>query len=76
MCSILKFDITGHSRKMRSDSIVASDPRASVLVAPPGADPKDYTQPQSQSRPRRGGRGGRGGRRGGGAVRKGGMDVD
>jgi len=64
-------------RKMRSDSIIASDPRASVLVAPPGADPKDYTQ--QQSRPRgRGGRG-RGGRRGGGVSgnnRKGAMDVD
>jgi len=60
--------------KMRSDSIVASDPRASVLVAPPGADPKDYIQ--QQSRPRRGGRGGgRGARRGGGG-RRGGMDVD
>lgn len=59
--------------KMRSDSIVASDPRASVLVAPPGADPRDYTQ--QQSRPRRGGQGGRGGKRGG-PGRKGGMDVD
>jgi len=57
--------------KMRSDSIVASDPRATVLVAPPGADPKDYTQ--QPSRPRRGARGGRGGRRGG---KRGGMDVD
>jgi len=58
--------------KMRSDSIIASDPRASVLVAPPGTNPKDYTQ-QSRSRGR-GGRG-RGGRRGGGG-RKAGMDVD
>jgi len=67
----------GGGSKMRSDSIIASDPRASVLVAPPGADPKDYTQ--QQSRPRgRGGRG-RGGRRGGGVSgnnRKGAMDVD
>jgi len=54
--------------KMRSDSIVASDPRATVLVAPPGTDPKDYTQ--QQFRPRRGG----GGRRGG--ARKNVMDVD
>ena len=58
-------------RKMRSDSILASDPRASVLVAPPGADPKDYTQ--QQARPRRGRRGFRGR---GGAGRKGGMDID
>jgi hypothetical protein len=59
--------------KMRSDSILASDPRASVLVAPPGTDPKEYTQQQSRSRGR-GGRG-RGGRRGGGG-RKAGMDLD
>ncbi|KAF5345338.1 hypothetical protein D9758_008422 [Tetrapyrgos nigripes] len=47
--------------KMRSDALT-SDPRAQVLVAPPGVDPKDYVQA-----PRRGGgRGrGRGGRRGG-----------
>ncbi|KAG0708160.1 hypothetical protein DFH29DRAFT_893303 [Suillus ampliporus] len=66
--------------KMRSDSIIASDPRASVLVAPPGTDPKHYSQ-QSNSRadaqrwPRGGrgrGRGGRGRRGGGGA----GMDID
>lgn len=68
---LMEGEDTGGS-KMRSDSIVASDPRASVLIAPPGTDPKDYTQ--QQSRPRRGGRGGRG-RRGGGG-RKGGMDID
>ncbi|KAL1746154.1 hypothetical protein HDZ31DRAFT_62416 [Schizophyllum fasciatum] len=28
--------------KLRSDSIVKSDPRASVMVAPPGANPADY----------------------------------
>ncbi|KIJ65874.1 hypothetical protein HYDPIDRAFT_129888 [Hydnomerulius pinastri MD-312] len=68
--------------KMRSDSILASDPRASVLVAPPGADPKAYSQ-RNNSRPegqrwsrggRRGGRGRRGG--GGGAGAGAGMDVD
>jgi hypothetical protein len=72
-------------RKMRSDSIIASDPRASVLVAPPGTDPKLYTQQShSNSRPdgqkwHRGGRGrGRGGRgrRGGGGERGAGMDID
>ena len=60
-------------RKLRSDEILASDSRAHVLVAPPGADPKEYTQA-----PARGGRGrgrGRGRRRGGGggSAR---MDVD
>ena len=67
-------------RKMRSDSILASDPRATVLVVPPGVDPKQYGQ-QSNSRPdaqrwhRGSGRGrGRGRRgRGTGATR---MDVD
>lgn len=50
---------------MRSDSLINEDPRAQVLVAPPGADPADYT-PSSGARGngRRGGRG-RGGRRGG-----------
>ena len=68
--------------KLRSDSIMNSDPRATVLVAPPGADPKAYSQQnnsrQELQRWQRGGRkGGRGGRRGGGAG--GGavtMDVD
>ncbi|CAA7259027.1 unnamed protein product [Cyclocybe aegerita] len=62
--------------KMRSDSLIQSDPRAHVLVAPPGADPADYL-PVSSSRGGRGGRGGRGrgGRRGkrGIAAR---MDLD
>ncbi|KAG1861888.1 hypothetical protein C8R48DRAFT_710582 [Suillus tomentosus] len=74
----------GSSSKMRSDSIIASDPRASVLVAPPGTDPKLYTQhSHSNSRPdgqkwHRGGRGrGRGGRgRRVGGDRGAGMDVD
>ncbi|KAG1900989.1 uncharacterized protein F5891DRAFT_1031162 [Suillus fuscotomentosus] len=74
----------GSSSKMRSDSIIASDPRASVLVAPPGTDPKLYTQhSHSNSRPdgqkwHRGGRGrGRGGRgRRGAGDRGAGMDVD
>ncbi|KAG2153343.1 hypothetical protein DEU56DRAFT_774720 [Suillus clintonianus] len=68
--------------KMRSDSIIASDPRASVLVAPPGADPKQYSQ-HSNSRAdtqkwQRGGRGrGRGrGRRAGGGGGAPGMDID
>lgn len=58
-------------RKMRSDALT-SDPRAQVLVAPPGADPKDYIQAPARGR---GGRGrGRGGRRGGGGGR--GRDRD
>ncbi|KAI6007791.1 hypothetical protein F5J12DRAFT_91562 [Pisolithus orientalis] len=39
-------DGTESGSKMRSDSIMANDPRATVLVAPPGADPKVYTQPE------------------------------
>ncbi|KAH0829192.1 hypothetical protein J3R83DRAFT_2740 [Lanmaoa asiatica] len=67
--------------KMRSDSIMNSDPRATVLVAPPGADHKAYNQ-QNNSRAdvqrgqrgaRRGGRGRRGGGAGGGPAT---MDVD
>lgn len=65
--------LTRSSRKMRSDAMI-KDPRAQVLVAPPGTDPAEYTQS-------RGGRGrGRGGRRGqGGRGRRGGgrkMDID
>lgn len=65
---------------MRSDLIMNSDPRATVLVAPPGSDSKAYGQ-QNNSRPdvqrwqrggRRGGRGRRGGAGGGAAI----MDVD
>ncbi|KAI5890311.1 uncharacterized protein SCHCODRAFT_02631467 [Schizophyllum commune H4-8] len=59
--------------KLRSDSIVKSDPRASVMTAPPGADPADYAHRGGRGR-RGGGRNkrGRGGKRGGGAR----MDVD
>ncbi len=65
-------------RKMRSDAIL-KDPRAQVLLAPPGADPKDYTQTPWRGG-RGGGRGGRG-RRGGGGRRLGNggnrkMDLD
>ncbi|KAJ7647639.1 hypothetical protein FB45DRAFT_205013 [Roridomyces roridus] len=68
--------------KMRSDSLLRADPRAQVLVAPPGADPADYVQtPASRNGGGawRGGRGGRGGRRGRG--KRGGngggrMDID
>jgi len=65
--------------KMRSDSVLKADPRAQVMVAPPGADPADYLPANTNSRgnARRGGRGGRGGKRG----RRGGnggprMDTD
>ncbi|OAX43705.1 hypothetical protein K503DRAFT_731095 [Rhizopogon vinicolor AM-OR11-026] len=69
------------SSKMRSDSILASDPRATVLVVPPGVDPKQYGQHTNSrldaQKWHRGGRGrGRGrGRRGGGGGGAG-MDVD
>jgi hypothetical protein len=75
--------LTPTRSKLRSDDIISRDPeaaaRAHILVAPPGADPKEYL-PSSSSR---GGQGrGRGrGRRGpaGGGRREGGdgkMDVD
>jgi len=64
--------------KMRSDDILTDSDaraRAHVLVAPPGADPKEYTQParggRGRGRARRGGGGG--GRRGRGDGR---MEVD
>lgn len=56
---------------MRSDSLLHADPRAQILLAPPGANPADYIQTPTAPRnsgPRRGGgRGGRGrgARRGG-----------
>ncbi|KAJ7818223.1 hypothetical protein B0H14DRAFT_2373474 [Mycena olivaceomarginata] len=70
--------------KMRSDSLLRADPRAQVLVAPPGANPSDYVQGPSGRHHgggggRRGGGGrGRGGRRGGGKRGGGGgrMDTD
>lgn len=65
--------------KLRSDSIMNSDPRATVLVAPPGADPKQFNQQnnsrQEVQRWQRGGRRGGRGRRGGGAAAST-MDVD
>lgn len=61
-----------HASKMRSDSLLGTA-GAQVLLAPPGADPKDYTQSRGGDSWRgRGGRG-RGGRRGRGGKR---MDVD
>ncbi|KAF5384516.1 hypothetical protein D9757_006444 [Collybiopsis confluens] len=64
-------DSESTSSKMRSDSLT-SDPRAQVLVAPPGTDPKDYIQAPARTR---GGRGrGRGNRRGGGGGRAREMD--
>ncbi|KZT23560.1 hypothetical protein NEOLEDRAFT_1136346 [Neolentinus lepideus HHB14362 ss-1] len=61
--------------KMRSDSIIASDSRATVLIAPPGADPREYAQSQGSGRGR-GGRGRGGRRRGGGRGGAAAMDVD
>lgn len=67
---------------MRSDDIISQDPeaaaRAHILVAPPGADPKDYL-PSSSSRGSGRGRGrGRRGLIGGGRRDRGDgkMDVD
>jgi hypothetical protein len=62
---------------MRSDSIIKEDPRAQVLVAPPGTNPTDYTQSNPGRGGRRGRGRGRGARRGGG--RQGGsgrMEID
>lgn len=59
---------------MRSDAMI-SDPRASIQIAPPGADPKEYTQ-QAGRGGRGRGRNGRGRRGGGGGGRRGGMDID
>ncbi|KAF9526657.1 hypothetical protein CPB83DRAFT_857582 [Crepidotus variabilis] len=71
-------DSSDTGSKMRSDSLVKADPRAQVLVAPPGANPSDYTQSSwERGYGRRGGRG-RGSRRGG--PKRGGiasrMDLD
>ncbi len=59
-------------RKMRSDSLLKADPRAHVLVAPPGVDPADYLPSRGNGRrsgPGRGRGGRRGGKRGGIAAR-------
>ncbi|KAI0262560.1 hypothetical protein BC834DRAFT_890754 [Gloeopeniophorella convolvens] len=62
---------TDSGSKMRSDDIISRDPeaaaRAHILIAPPGADPKDYVPAASgrggrgrgRGRPRRGAGGGR-----------------
>jgi len=58
---------TDSGSKMRSDDIISRDPeaaaRAHILIAPPGADPKDYI-PSSSSSVRGRGRGRGRGRRG------------
>ncbi|KAJ7717823.1 hypothetical protein DFH07DRAFT_785067 [Mycena maculata] len=81
---VLMDSVNEGGSKMRSDSLLHADPRAQVLVAPPGADPADYVQAPATRNGggpwrRGGGRGGRGGRRGGG--KRGGhggsrMDID
>ncbi|KXN85309.1 hypothetical protein AN958_11409 [Leucoagaricus sp. SymC.cos] len=63
--------------KMRSDAIIKEDPRAQVLIAPPGTNPANYTQANTGRGGRRGSGRGRGARRGGG--RNGGasqMEID
>ncbi|KAJ7209705.1 hypothetical protein GGX14DRAFT_631648 [Mycena pura] len=80
---VLMDTLSDSGSKMRSDSLLNSDPRAQVLLAPPGANPSDYVQGlasrNGNGAPRRG-RGGRSrGGRGGGAKRGGGrgrMDID
>lgn len=63
---------------MRSDALLKADPRAQVLIAPPGADPAEYTSVTAHRGGRRDGasrgRGRRGGRRGGGIAAR--MDLD
>jgi hypothetical protein len=59
---LMEGDDAGGS-KMRSDALAKSDPRAQVLIAPPGVDPSEYTQ-RTNGRGRRGGRGRGRGRRG------------
>ncbi|KAJ8508877.1 hypothetical protein ONZ45_g8883 [Pleurotus djamor] len=68
--------------KLRSDSLLGTDPRAQVLLSPPGANPADYTQASSsrggQTRGRgrgrgRGIRGRRGGRNGTSSAK---MELD
>ncbi|KAJ3484920.1 hypothetical protein NLI96_g5311 [Meripilus lineatus] len=62
-----------NSSKLRSDEIIAQDSRATVMVAPPGANPLEYTQQPQRGGGRGRGRGrGRGGRRGPAAK----MEVD
>ncbi|KAH8087864.1 hypothetical protein BXZ70DRAFT_978150 [Cristinia sonorae] len=72
---LMEEDNAQSGSKLRSDAILAQDSRATVMLAPPGADPFDYTQ-----RPQRGrGRGGRGRGRGRGGRGKGNgarMDLD
>ncbi|TFK23932.1 hypothetical protein FA15DRAFT_670020 [Coprinopsis marcescibilis] len=65
-------DSTDTSSKLRSDALLNSDPRAHILVAPPGTNPAEYVQDSRGGR-RGGGRGGRG-RRGRGGRRGGGGD--
>ncbi|KAI0079311.1 hypothetical protein K474DRAFT_1592266 [Panus rudis PR-1116 ss-1] len=71
--ALMQDDSTKSASKFRADSV--QDERAIVMVAPPGADPKDYTPQPVRGRGGRGrGRGGRGRRGGrGGAT---GMDID
>ncbi|KAI0319259.1 hypothetical protein OF83DRAFT_1055310 [Amylostereum chailletii] len=68
-------DVSGGS-KMRSDDILSdadARARAHVLLAPPGADPNEYSQARGRGRGGRRRGGGRRGGRGGGGAR---MDVD
>jgi len=72
---VLMEDSGSKGSKLRSDEILATDARARVQVAPPGANLKDYV-PQQRSRGGRGRGRGRGGRRGGGGGGASRMDID
>lgn len=65
-------------RKMRSDALIKEDPRAQVLIAPPGTNPAEYLPAPANKGTRRDGpgrgRNRRGGKRGGGIAAR--MDLD
>ncbi|KAH9073094.1 hypothetical protein EDB83DRAFT_2360811 [Lactarius deliciosus] len=54
--ALMEIDTDTGSSKMRSDDIISRDPeaaaRAHILVAPPGADPKDYLPSSGRGRGR------------------------
>ncbi|KAH9006613.1 hypothetical protein EDB86DRAFT_2875123 [Lactarius hatsudake] len=67
--ALMEVDTDSGSSKMRSDDIISRDPeaaaRAHILVAPPGADPKDYLPSSGRGRGRGRGRARRGAAGGG-----------
>jgi len=66
----------GGGSKMRSDSLLHADPRAHILLAPPGMNPAEYiSSPASRGRRGRGTQGRRG-RKGPGGNGNAKMDID